>query len=338
LVAVDDPDRLTPLTRVNAGEVVCGVSGSNRTIGVRLISDNDRLLSWYEANWQPASSDEVAATIYAMTGAPADYGVRADHYRLWDARRSAVALFDCDSYAIVKVTVRGVCSAVRSDAELYAHGCAFEVTHRASGEVHGVLLIGSSGAGKTTLVSALMGDPEYRVRIVNDDWGVIDLADATAHFTGERALHMKARSVLSFAPEARGALSTIPTEGSSDPDDPGMRVLIEPATVFGYDSLADDVRLTDLVVLNRAAGDFGVTPDNPLAALETGAYSAYYQRAEPFFNGSLILDSDTARDRERHAFAALLTRVRTSWLWNQGSKDEMIAGFKQDILGAAVKL
>jgi D-inositol-3-phosphate glycosyltransferase len=339
LVAVGDPGTLTPLSRVDAGQAVCGVTGSHRTIGVRVVSDNERLLSWYAANWPPAPPDNVAATIYAMTGTPADYGVQADHHhRLWDAGQSAVALFECDSYAIVKVTVRGVCSAVRSDAELFAHGCAFEVTHLATGDVRGVLLIGGSGAGKTTLVSALMADPEYRVRIVNDDWGVIDLDDATARFTGERTLHMKARSVLSFAPQQRRALSTIPTEGSSDPDDAGMRVLIEPATVFGDDGTADEVRLTDLVVLSRGASDSGATPDDLLAALEAGAYSEYYQRAESFFNGSLILTSDAARDRERHAFAALMTRLRTSWLWNQGSKDELNAGFKQDILGAPAKL
>jgi ABC-type lipoprotein export system ATPase subunit len=76
-----------------------------------------------------------------------------------------MVVFDCDSYHLVKVCIRGICAAVGAHDDLvFLHGCVLSVQNQ--GTSRGVAVMGSSGAGKTTLVAKLSERPGYAVRVV----------------------------------------------------------------------------------------------------------------------------------------------------------------------------
>ncbi len=85
-----------------------------------------------------------------------------------------MVVFGFGSYRLAKVCVRGICSAVSGDDILFMHGCALSVG--AGTGRRGVVITGSSGAGKTTLVAGLLRHPEYPAAVLNDDWGAISLS------------------------------------------------------------------------------------------------------------------------------------------------------------------
>ena len=88
------------------------------------------------------------------------------------------------SYRPAKVCVRGICSAVSGDDIVFLHGCALSVGTGTN--QRGVVITGSSGAGKTTLVAGLLRHPEYSVAVLNDDWGAVSLSSGESVSTGEK--------------------------------------------------------------------------------------------------------------------------------------------------------
>ena len=82
-------------------------------------------------------------------------------------------VFGFGSYRLAKVCVRGICSAVSGDDMVFVHGCTLSVGAEPR---RGVVITGSSGAGKTTLVAGLLRHREYPVAVLNDDWGAVSLA------------------------------------------------------------------------------------------------------------------------------------------------------------------
>ncbi|MEV0622090.1 hypothetical protein AB0I81_52845 [Nonomuraea sp. NPDC050404] len=291
-------------------------------------TDSPKLRDWARGNWAVAPSDAPpAGRLYVCTAPPAAFGLDlpADTTRWWCPGERSLLSFRTDSYSIVKVGVRGVCSAVGGEDTMFAHGCAFRLDHPAG--TRGVLVIGSSGAGKTTLVSRLCRTPGGRTRIVNDDWGAVDLATGTVVHTGESRLHMKMRSVLAVHPGFDAPTPMM--EGSGDPDDPGTRVLVDPALVYGRDGLAHSARLTHVVFVARDAPP--PSADQLMTVLEQGSYSAYYQRSEQFYNGSLILLSEADRERERDRYRRLFKDVEVSWLHNNGTPDDLVDSFMRAV-------
>ena len=117
-----------------------------------------------------------------------------------------MVVFGFGSYRLAKVCIRGICSAVSGDDILFLHGCALSVG--AGADRRGVVITGSSGAGKTTLVAGLLRHPEYSVAVLNDNWGAISLSRGDSIGTGERMLHMKTGSVLALRP---GFFASAPT-------------------------------------------------------------------------------------------------------------------------------
>ena len=183
-------------------------------IVVAFVSDSARLSQMFAANWAPAGTDQMFAaswapagtgqepdaTLYALTKPAGSYGLdgRWDGARWWSRDQKMMVVFGFGSYRLVKVCVRGICSAVSGDDILFLHGCALSLG--AGNDRRGVVITGSSGAGKTTLVAGLLRHPEHPVAVLNDDWGPISLVSGDSVSTGERMLHMKSSSVLALRP------------------------------------------------------------------------------------------------------------------------------------------
>ena len=137
-----------------------------------LVSDSARLSRMSAANWaQAGTNQEPDATLYALALPAGGYGLdsRWDGARWWSRDAKTMVVFGFGSYRMAKVCVRGICSAVSRDDTLFMHGCALSVG--AGRDRRGVVITGSSGAGKTTLVAGLLRHPEYSVTVLNDDWG-----------------------------------------------------------------------------------------------------------------------------------------------------------------------
>jgi hypothetical protein len=137
-----------------------------------------------------------------------------------------MAVFGSGSYRLAKVCIRGACPAVSGDDMVFMHGCALSIgagSHR-----RGVVVAGSSGAGKTTLVARLLRCDECSRTVLNDDWGAVLLNSGNPVATGERMLHMKSSSVRALRPgffvhAPRGSYAP----GLSEPD-PAVRLLVSP--------------------------------------------------------------------------------------------------------------
>ena len=216
------PYRVLASIRVPAGQIV-----------LAFISDSARLSRMFAANWAPArTGQQPDATLYAL-GQACGYGLddRWDRARWWSRERKTMVVFGFGSYRLAKVCVRGICSAVSGDEMVFVHGCALSIG--AGPRRRGVVITGSSGAGKTTLVAGLLRHPEYSVTVLNDDWGAVSLAGGDSVSTGERMLHMKTGSVLSLRPR----FFTSAPAGSYSRDlserDRDARMLVAPESVPG---------------------------------------------------------------------------------------------------------
>jgi CobW/HypB/UreG, nucleotide-binding domain len=239
-------DALLPVGEPGAGlrDVVAGVRLPYRVLAsicvpagrivLAFVSDSARLSRMFAANWAQAGTDqEPDATLYALSRPACGYGLdrRWDGARWWSRDQKMMVVFGFGSYRLAKVCVRGICSAVSGDDVVFLHGCALSVG--AGADSRGVVITGSSGAGKTTLVAGLLRHPGYSVTVLNDDWGAISLSRGDSVSTGERMLHMKTGSVLALRP---GFFATAPA-GSYSRDlserNRAARMLVLPESVYG---------------------------------------------------------------------------------------------------------
>jgi hypothetical protein len=310
------PFRVLASVQVPAGRIV-----------VAFVTDSALLSRMFAANWAQAGiGAEPRATLYALSGPAARYGLPArwDGARWWWRDQQAMVVFGLGSYRLVKVCMRGICSAVCEDDSLFLHGCTL-----LAGNGDGVVITGSSGAGKTTLVAALLRQREHPVAIVNDDWGAVSLSSGCPAGTGERMLHMKRDSVLALRP---GFFRTAPA-GSYAPDlsepDQAARVLVKPESVYGAAWSAGTAVVRDIVVVVREPPGW-LPParrgDVALALLDESGESLIHHH-EAFFNGSLILISEDDKLREERRYRRLLNRTRLFWINNHGTPEAMAGEF-----------
>ncbi|HEX9352288.1 MAG TPA: GTP-binding protein [Streptosporangiaceae bacterium] len=318
------PNRVLASIRVPGGRVV-----------VALLSDSARLSRMFAANWAQAAMDqEPDATLYALTLPACSYGLdgRWDGARWWSRDQKIMVVFGFGPYRLAKVCIRGICSAVSGDDTLFMHGCAVSVG--AGAGQRGVIITGSSGAGKTTLVAGLLRHPEYSMAVLNDDWGAISLSSGNLASTGERMLHMKSSSVLALRP---GFFSSAPA-GSYSRDlseaDQAARMLVSPESVYGPAwSTASMVADHVAVVVRESPG--WLPPGRGGEAVrelesEGGAGSAHHHEA--FFNGSLILIREDDKLREESRFLRLLDRTKISWINNYGTPEALVGNFMSSVM------
>jgi len=316
--------------------VLASVCVPGGRIVVAFVSDSARLSGMFAANWAPAETDaEPDATLYALARPACAYGLdgRWDAARWWSRDHKMMMAFGFGSYRLAKVCVRGICSAVSGDDILFLHGCALSVG--AGADRRGVVITGSSGAGKTTLVAGLLRHPEYAAAVLNDDWGAISLSRGDSVSTGERMLHMKAGSVLALRP---GFFTSAPA-GSYSRDlserDRAARVLVSPGSVYGTAWSTSATVVEHVAVVVREPADW-LPPGREgeaIRALESGGEVGLAHHHEAFFNGSLILTAEDDKLREEQRYKRLLGRTAVSWINNCGSAEDLVRNFISAVMG-----
>jgi len=319
LAGIRLPYRVLASIRVPAGRIV-----------LALVSDDARLSRMFAANWARAGAGQQPdATLYALARPACGYGLddRWDRARWWSPEHKVMVVFGFGSYRLAKVCVRGICSAVTGDDMVFVHGCAMSLG--AGPDRRGVVIIGSSGAGKTTLVAGLLRHREYSVSVLNDDWGAVSLARGDSVSTGERMLHMKAGSVLALRP----GFFTSAAAGSyrrdlSEPDR-AARMLVAPHSVYGraWSTAATVVNHVAVVVRESADWRPPGRQAEAVRALESDADTTLIHHHEAFFNGSLILMTEQDKLREERRYRQLLDRTTVSWINNCSTPDALVDNF-----------
>ncbi|MGE5286633.1 MAG: GTP-binding protein [Micromonosporaceae bacterium] len=335
-------DALLPVREAGAGlrSVVAGVRLPYRVLAsvgvpggrmvVALVSDSAQLSGMFAANWARAGAgQEPDATLYAFSRPACGYGLDGvwDQARWWSRDQKMMVVFGFGSYRLVKVCVRGICSAVSGDDILFLHGCVLSLG--AGAERRGVVITGSSGAGKTTLVAGLLRHPEYSVAVLNDDWGAVALSSGNSVSTGEQMLHMKSSSVLALCPgfftsAAAGSYS----RDLSEPDR-AARILVSPESVYGaaWDTTATVVTHVAVVVREPAGWRPPAQGGEAVMVLESEGGLGFVHHHEAFFNGSLILTTEDDRLREKRRYRRLLDRTTVSWVNNCGTREALVDNF-----------
>lgn len=340
-------DALLPVREPGAGlgSVVAGLRLPYRVLAsicvpagrivLAFVSDSARLSGMFAANWaQAGTGAEPDATLYALARPACAYGLsdRWDGARWWSRDHKIMMVFGFGSYRLAKVCVRGICSAVSGDDILFLHGCALSAG--AGADRRGVVITGSSGAGKTTLVAGLLRHPEYAAAVLNDDWGAISLSRGDSVSTGERMLHMKTGSVLALRP---GFFTSAPA-GSYSRDlserDPDARMLVSPGSVYGtaWSTSATVVEHVAVVVREPADWRPPVREGETVWALESEGDTTLIHRHEAFFNGSLILAAEQDKLREERRYRRLLGRTTVSWINNCGTPEALVDNFIRAIM------
>jgi len=274
---------------------------------IALRTDSDHLSKFFSLNWPVNNlSEKPTATITALKGSAESYGLSEEFNgsRWFCPETKQVWMFGNEFYGNIKITVRGLCSELAPNEEMFLHGCSMTIDGR------GVVLSGVSDAGKTTLTVALRKILGPRAQVVNDDWGPFSLDEGWLQFTGEPYLHMKYPSVHALLPNLEINPSSHPSENFyGNIDDPHSRLLITPQQVFGGDGLQSRAKLRLFVVVIRDHDmPTGIShlslQDMPL--LEQGKYSSFYDKTELFLNGSLFITDKTRQDRERNRHQVLI--------------------------------
>jgi hypothetical protein len=328
------------------GSVLAALRPEHRVLGsiavpggrivLAFVSDSARLAGMFAANWAQAQAGQVPdATLYALAGPARSYGIAAcwDGARWWSPGHRTMLVFRFGSYRLAKVCVRGICSAVSTDDIMFLHGCALSLG--TGGGRRGVIITGSSGAGKTTLVAGLLRRPEYSATVLNDDWGPVSLRSGSSVSTGEQMLHMKTASVLALRPDFFASAPAGSYARDLSDRDRAARMLVSPGSVYGT-AWSPSATVIDhvAVVVREPPGWVPPGQDgDAVQALETEGHLGAPPPHEAFFNGSLILATAADKVREEDHYRRLADRTAVTWINNCGTRESLLGEFISAVLG-----
>ncbi len=290
---------------------------------ILLRTDSAHLAKFFTMNWlADNSSVKPNAIIIALKGSAKLYGLSQDldGFRWFCPKTNQVWMFDNEFYGNIKITVRGLCSEIVPAEETFLHGCSMSI------DGHGLVLSGSSGAGKTTLTTVFRRLLGSRLKIINDDWGPCSLVSGQLKFTGEPHLHMKYPSVHALAPKINLNPSFYPSENfHGDVKDPRARLLIDPRKVFGQKDFINEAKLQLFVMVTRdPSKPIGIKflSTRDLFLFEQGQYSDFYERTERFLNGSLFFVNNNQEKRESNRCRMLLKKFPCISINNVGNPEK----------------
>lgn len=238
-----------------------------------------------------------------------------------------MVVFGFGSYRLVKVCVRGICSAVSGSDIMFLHGCLLSVG--AGADKRGIVITGSSGAGKTTLVAGLLRQSGYSLTVLNDDWGAVSLSSGSSVSTREKMLHMKSCSVLALRPCFFASASPDSYLRDLSEPDRSARVLVSPESVYGTAWSTAATVIKHVVVVVREPVDWRPPAQGSAAVtvLESEGGAGLVHHHEAFFNGSLILTAEDEKLCEERRYRRLLDRTVLSWVNNCGTPEELLGNF-----------
>jgi len=298
-------------------------------IQVDLYSDSDHLHRFFVSNWGgkllAATDPNQELRIVAVRELEqSKYPNMRSEYRYIDPNRKTILTLGNEYYGNVKISVRGLCSVAAMDFESgsFVHGAAISIRNS------GLVLAGSSGAGKTTMtrkVAERFGD---FFSVINDDWGWVDPSEKRILFTGEPHLHMKYRSVKTLAPSKEVSPEQYLSENYyGDPTNPSARLLIPRNDVF--ERTADQADLLGIFFVTSEPGIQEIiwpVDNKDLARIEASQYSAFYDRHEMFMDGSLLLTTSEHIEIERQRFKKMIKSIPAFMVNNHG--DPTLIGSK----------
>lgn len=354
MIHMDPPDHRKPLPLVELPDLEALIHpvlerikpqlGSVATLGshikIKLYSDSAHLCQFFTRNWGGAPErDERSVGEAVIVALGSDFMTETltiqPGNRYIDSERKLIVSIGSEYYGNVKISVRGLSSSVISQQGCggFLHGASMIIGGA------GLVICGTSGAGKTTATRALMDLYPGDVRIINDDWGWADPDTATIVFTRESHIHMKYRSVRAIAPQLRLSPDCYLSENfQGEMEDPHARLLIRREEVFDG-AIANSSSFDALIVVVRDTSKpfFVRTLDvGDIDILEVAEYSAFYDKHERFMDGSLLLVDDADVSSERHRFRRLLEKIPAVLVNNVSTPTRLAHELKRQLTNLGV--
>lgn len=301
-------------------------------VTIRLMTDSYHVYHFFSENWKKSEMKllEPDFTIACLKYSPEIYGqsLANSGVRHIDFERKVVTSFGTEFYSNIKVTVRGVCSFLAKPDTICIHGCAADVNGT------GIIIGGASGAGKTTSVSELRKRFQQDLKVINDDWGGVDLARKSAVSTQEPKIHIKYESVRALNPNISVSPETHSFENFTGSGSTGSRLMISPSTVFGIDGTAHRMNLAAFFIIMRHNLDH-VFPKkldrSNIDLIIDGANSPFYNGYERFYDGSLWHIDKEAKELTIDKFERMFDQTDVYLLPNNNMPDELASAIVETL-------
>lgn len=300
----------------NKIRIVIPVKGSG--VGLTIFTTNETLLNAVCLNW--GANDILCETELEMHIASddgSDFNVKRMEGHSWLCR-------GVENYSALKIAIRGVLSDAGIENTIFVHGCSFEL--HTKGIKRGIVLVGASGAGKTTLVSSLINREDMDFYIVNDDWGAMSLSEKLLISTQEKLFHMKLNSIMSLNPQFKKE-ALLMEEKYRD----GFRGFADPAEVYPHRIQTATAEMWVILIRDTKDQHFFkcINCDEAADIMMKGSYSAFYCQNERFMNGALILDSEDTIRLHHKLLCDALQNMKIVLINNTGSPKDLHHDFIQ---------
>lgn len=284
------------------------------SVALTINSNNTELVRMIELNWKKEQMPIIRHLEVTFLDGYKEYTITRNNLNCWICT-------GVNNYSRVKNAIRGIMSDAQIDNTIFVHGCSFDIGLQ--NQRCGFLLTGASGAGKTTLTSLIA--KRYPFRIINDDWGAVDMQNVTAVSTEEKYLSMKLSSIK--------AMSSFLTEDDlimKEVYHDGIRGFIEPSRVYDDRVSRSSLDAWIILIKDKSDGHYvkKMLSEDAAKVMAEGAFSPYYKSVEKFMNGSLILDTEEQRNYHLKSFITIMDKIGVYVINNTGTFGDLISDFE----------